>query len=69
MQRLESERERRLAAGEQLDDENAPWTSEIQKKYDHFLDEERKYVTDGNWEQFPQGSRLFVGRSQEVCHF
>ncbi|KAJ9624165.1 nuclear polyadenylated RNA-binding protein 3 [Taxawa tesnikishii (nom. ined.)] len=61
MQRLESERERRLAAGEQLDDENAPWTSEIQKKYDHFLDEERKYVTDGNWEQFPQGSRLFVG--------
>lgn len=40
-----------------------PWTSETQHKYDRFLDEERKYVSEGRWEQFPMGSRLFVGLS------
>lgn len=58
---LESQREIKQAAGEALDDADAPWTPEIQRLYDNFLNEERRYVTEGNWEQFPYGSRLFVG--------
>jgi nuclear polyadenylated RNA-binding protein 3 len=38
------------------------WGPEIQKLYDIFLDEERKNVTEGTWEKFPLGSRLFVGK-------
>lgn len=59
--KLESQRERKLATGEALDEDDQPWTPEIQQRYDNFLTEERKYVTEGNWEQFPYGSRLFVG--------
>jgi hypothetical protein len=59
--KLESQRERKQAAGEALDEDDQPWTPETQHRYDNFLTEERKYVTEGNWEQFPYGSRLFVG--------
>lgn len=38
------------------------WGPEIQRLYDTFLDEERKNVTEGTWEKFPVGSRLFVGQ-------
>lgn len=38
------------------------WGPEVQKLYDIFLEEERKNVTEGTWEKFPSGSRLFVGR-------
>ncbi|KAK8221848.1 nuclear polyadenylated RNA-binding protein 3 [Zalaria obscura] len=62
---LESQREIKQAAGEILDDDDAPWTPERQRQYDNFLDEERRYVTEGNWEQFPHGSRLFVGKKIE----
>lgn len=41
--------------------EDRPWDAEVQRKYDRFLEEERRYVAEGRWEQFPQGSRLFVG--------
>ena len=61
MRELESQRQIKEAAGEVLDDADVPWTPETQRKYDVFLNEERKYVTEGNWEQFPHGSRLFVG--------
>ena len=44
-----------------IDDEEQPWGPEIQKKYDQFLHDERKYVTEGVWDRFPPGSRLFVG--------
>ncbi|TKX22990.1 RNA recognition motif-containing protein 17 [Elsinoe australis] len=37
------------------------WDLATQKEYDDFLEQERQYVTEGNWEQFPYGSRLFVG--------
>ncbi|KAF2150897.1 hypothetical protein K461DRAFT_314816 [Myriangium duriaei CBS 260.36] len=43
-----------------LDDESR-WGQEIQKEFDSFLEQERQFVTEGNWEQFPYGSRLFVG--------
>ncbi|EEP82006.1 predicted protein [Uncinocarpus reesii 1704] len=45
------------------DDRNneAPWGPEIQRKYDEFLHNERIYVTEGVWDRFAPGSRLFVG--------
>ncbi|KAG2412380.1 hypothetical protein HFD88_009937 [Aspergillus terreus] len=42
-------------------DEDTPWGPEVQKKYDEFLHDERVYVTEGLWDRFPPGSRLFVG--------
>ncbi|KAM3422257.1 hypothetical protein BST61_g2619 [Cercospora zeina] len=41
--------------------ENIPWTPETQRKYDYFMNEERRYVNEARWDQFPPGSRLFVG--------
>lgn len=43
-------------------DDDAPWGPEVQKKYDEFLHDERIYVTEGLWDRFPMGSRLFVGQ-------
>ncbi|OJD28072.1 hypothetical protein ACJ73_00528 [Blastomyces percursus] len=42
-------------------DREEPWAPEVQKKYDEFLYNERVYVTEGLWDRFPPGSRLFVG--------
>lgn len=42
-------------------DDDVFWGDEIQKIYDEFLREERAYVTEGLWDRFPYGSRLFVG--------
>lgn len=44
-----------------VSDDDAPWGPEVQKKYDEFLHDERVYVTEGLWDRFPMGSRLFVG--------
>lgn len=44
------------------DDEDARWPPEINKLYEEFLEDERKFVTDGQWDQFPMGSRLFIGK-------
>lgn len=38
-----------------------PWTPTTQAVYDGFLEDERHYVTEGIWDRFPAGSRLFVG--------
>jgi hypothetical protein len=45
-------------------DDDVFWGDEVQKVYDEFLREERAYVTEGLWDRFPYGSRLFVG---EFC--
>jgi hypothetical protein len=45
------------------DDEDIRWPPEVNKKYEEFLDQERKFVTEGQWDQFPMGSRLFIGRT------
>lgn len=58
---IESRREFKLAAGETPTIDDQPWTQDIQQKYDHFLNEERRYVNEAKWDQFPFGSRLFVG--------
>lgn len=44
-------------------EDDIPWGREVQRKYDEFLHEERIYVTEGLWDRFPPGSRLFVGPS------
>jgi hypothetical protein len=43
------------------DEEDKRWPPEVNKKYEDFLDQERKFVTEGQWDQFPMGSRLFIG--------
>ncbi|KAF2661540.1 hypothetical protein K491DRAFT_586856 [Lophiostoma macrostomum CBS 122681] len=43
------------------DDEDSRWPPEVNRLYEEFLDDERRYVTDGQWDQFPFGSRLFIG--------
>lgn len=53
--------ERHAGRSSQTSDGEAPWGPEVQKKYDEFLHEERIYVTEGYWDRFPPGSRLFVG--------
>ena len=58
---IESRRELKIAAGETPTAEERPWDAETQKKYDRFIEEERGYVSEGRWEQFVAGSRLFVG--------
>ena len=45
------------------DDDDAPWGPEVQKKYDEFLRDERVFVTEGLWDRFPPGSRLFIGNA------
>lgn len=58
---LESRREQKLAAGEVLTSDDEKWTADVQQKYDEFIQDERRYVNEGRWDSFPQGSRLFVG--------
>jgi hypothetical protein len=53
--------ERHAGRPSQTVDDEAPWGPEVQKKYDEFLHDERVYVTEGLWDRFPPGSRLFVG--------
>lgn len=45
-------------------DDETPWPPDVQKKYDEFLHDERIYVTEGLWDRFPPGSRLFVGKAK-----
>ncbi|KAF2723451.1 hypothetical protein K431DRAFT_282907 [Polychaeton citri CBS 116435] len=58
---VDSRRENYLLSGEPKKLEDAPWTPDTQRKYDQFIETERNYVQQGRWEQFPNGSRLFVG--------
>lgn len=43
------------------EDDEVPWDAEAERKYAQFLREEAIYVSEGLWDRFPQGSRLFVG--------
>ncbi|KJX98391.1 hypothetical protein TI39_contig414g00005 [Zymoseptoria brevis] len=58
---IESRREYKLALGEPISTDDQAWDHETQRRYDHFLEEERRYVNEAQWDQFPAGSRLFVG--------
>lgn len=50
-----------IASQDEADELDAKWGPEIQRIYDEFLDNERHFVTEGLWDQFPNGSRLFIG--------
>ncbi|KAJ5888518.1 hypothetical protein N7495_008559 [Penicillium taxi] len=57
-----------LGRSTKLSDDDAPWGPEVQKKYDEFLHDERVYVTEGLWDRFPNGSRLFVVTKRDMFH-
>ncbi|KAI9680737.1 MAG: hypothetical protein M1817_004177 [Caeruleum heppii] len=43
------------------DEDDIHWSPEMQKMYDDFLQKERVYVSEGQWDRFPPNSRLFIG--------
>lgn len=51
---------------DEADELDVKWGPEVQKVYDQFLDNERMYVTEGLWDTFPNGSRLFIGEPAYV---
>ena len=51
-----------IGSSGEADDLDKRWGPEIQRKYDAFLEDERKNVLEGAWDKFPYGSRLFVGK-------
>jgi hypothetical protein len=48
-------------------DEDSRWPPHVNRQYEEFLDQERRYVTEGQWDQFPMGSRLFIGSLSLPC--
>lgn len=50
-----------VANSPQIDEDSKPWGPEIQKLYDQFLEDERAYVAEAQWDKFPPNSRLFIG--------
>lgn len=48
--------------GEGEDEGEVQWGPDVQKLYDDFLADERMYVSEGLWDRFPTGSRLFIGK-------
>lgn len=43
-----------------------PKRSDIERQYEEFLRDEEIYVSEGTWDRFPQGSRLFVGEFRDI---
>lgn len=41
-----------------------PRRPDVERLYEEFLRDEAIYVSEGTWDRFPQGSRLFVGKCQ-----
>ncbi|RFU30851.1 hypothetical protein B7463_g5495, partial [Scytalidium lignicola] len=52
---------RSIENSDERDEADRPWGPTVQKLYDDFLGDERHYVTEGTWDKFPVGSRLFIG--------
>ena len=48
------------------DDEDQRWPPEVNRRYEEFLEQERRFVTEGQWDQFPMGSRLFIGKYKAI---
>lgn len=36
----------------------------LQQTYDEFLADERRHMAEAKWERFPEGSRIFIGKSR-----
>ena len=50
-----------------------PIRADTERRYEEFLHDEEVYVSEGTWDRFPQGSRLFVGElwtalSADICN-
>lgn len=58
--------QRSVERGGDTDDADQPWGPAVQKLYDDFLADERMYVTEGLWDRFPAGSRLFIGQCLRI---
>ncbi len=43
-----------------------PKRPDIERQYNDFLHDEEIYVSEGTWDRFPQGSRLFVGELRTI---
>ncbi|KFZ06829.1 hypothetical protein V501_07036 [Pseudogymnoascus sp. VKM F-4519 (FW-2642)] len=50
-----------VEAGDAEDAGEIQWGADVQSLYDKFLADERMYVSEGLWDRFPAGSRLFIG--------
>ncbi len=46
------------------EDDEVPWDPNVEGEYAKFLREEAVFVSEGLWDRFPPGSRLFVGKAQ-----
>lgn len=55
------------ASQDDIDEVEERWPPEVQRQYDQFLADERMYVTEGLWDRFPVGSRLFIGKQIMPC--
>jgi hypothetical protein len=49
------------AQSQAIPDEDGPFPPELEPLFQQFLDDERANVSEGNWEKFPDNSRLFIG--------
>lgn len=56
-------------AGDAEDAGEIQWGGDVQKLYDKFLADERMYVSEGLWDRFPAGSRLFIGMIYDYSTF
>lgn len=59
-----------MSQGSSVEDEGEgkPFTPEEEKAYAEFLSEEKEYVSKGQWDRFPVGSRMFIGKSKPPSH-
>lgn len=56
---------RQAPAAYQGEDEH-PRRPDAERLFEEFLHDEAIYVSEGTWDRFPQGSRLFVGKSDNT---
>lgn len=42
-------------------EEDKPWSEAEEAAFEEFIKDERRYMAEGNWEQFEYGTRLFIG--------
>lgn len=54
--------ESRSARPHEENDDEVPFTPAIEGLWSEFMREEAVYVSEGLWDRFPHGSRLFVGK-------
>lgn len=54
--------EPRSARPTEDNDDEVPFTPETERLWAEFIREEAIYVSEGMWDRFPHGSRLFVGK-------